>query len=159
MVKGLAFLGSRHVVVALLVTPILAVAAWFSVGVWVADDSMQPRPITRGEAYPLIERSGCRYGGGDCRLANGDVELAIQLPAGSKQLSIRSPIELDSVLVAIAEDRDDAPIAGVLDVQQQQWQVVLPRAPSTNDRLRVIATAAGSQFYGEVGLLFQGSPE
>ena len=66
----------KHVVIALLVAPILAIASWYAVG-WLAGDLAESEVAESGQAYPLLERSGCRYEGGECRVSNGDFILTL----------------------------------------------------------------------------------
>ncbi|MGB1440048.1 MAG: hypothetical protein ACPG63_09740, partial [Luminiphilus sp.] len=65
-------MNNRHVVTALLVAPLLAVLAWFLVGGIAGQPEEQPAPAEAGNSYPMIERPGCRYPGGDCGLSNED---------------------------------------------------------------------------------------
>lgn len=148
-------LRNRHVVIALLVTPLLAVGAWFAVGYWVAGDALTPQPAAVGASYPLVERSGCRYAGGACVLANGDLELEVSLPAGSTSLSVASSVPLDGVWVAVDQSEPTPPIPGRHGGDGIHWQVSLGSTLTADDRLRVVVERAGSRFFGEMSLRFQ----
>jgi hypothetical protein len=148
-------LRNRHVVIALLVTPVLAVGAWFAVGYWVAGDALTPQPAAAGASYPLVERSGCRYAGGVCVLANGDLELEVSLPAGSALLSVTASVPLNGVWVGIGESDPKPPIVGVDSGQGMHWQVSLGSTPVADDLLRVVVERDESRFFGETSLRFQ----
>lgn len=150
-------LKNRHVVIALLVTPLLAVGAWFLVGYWVAGDAMTPQPAEEGASYPLVERSGCRYAGGRCVLANGDLEVELTLPEGSTLLRAIGSVPLDGVWVSVAGAGQEAPKMAQHAGEGRHWQVRLPVAPSPEDRLRVVVSRGGSRFFGEASLTFQAS--
>ncbi|MCH1492111.1 MAG: hypothetical protein L7T24_06105, partial [Luminiphilus sp.] len=90
----MSLLRNRHFITALLVAPLLAVLAWFAVGQWVEEPALQPIPAQSGNSYPMIERPGCRYAGGDCGLSNEDFKLALAVtPDG--QLRLASAVALD----------------------------------------------------------------
>lgn len=145
---------NRHVVIALLVTPLLAVGAWFAVGYWVAGDALTPQPAAAGASYPLVERSGCRYAGGVCVLANGDLELEVSLLDSSALLSVKASVPLDGVWVGSGGSDPAPPIAGVHGGEGIHWQVSLRSTPAAGDRLRVVVQRDGSRFFGEMSLRF-----
>ena len=73
---------NKHVLVAVLVAPVLAVVAWFSVDHFVSEKPHAARP---GADYPLAARSNCRYESGACDLVNNDFKLRITAPEGNTQ--------------------------------------------------------------------------
>ena len=83
----MSMMTNKHVLAALLVAPILAVLAWYGTGLLSDDEELQAVPAQAGASYPLIERPGCRYPGGDCGLSNEDFKLAIALtPTGQLRM-------------------------------------------------------------------------
>lgn len=54
-------LTNKHVVIAMLVAPVLAVIAYFAVD---ASVSEPPKAAQPGQSYPLAVRSNCRYTSG-----------------------------------------------------------------------------------------------
>ena len=50
---------NKHVVVAMLVAPILAILAWFAVDSMVAERAHSAKP---GASYKLVAKSNCRAG-------------------------------------------------------------------------------------------------
>ena len=79
---------NKHIIVALLVTPVLAVLAWFAVGAFVGEKPQQAAP---GQSYPLVERSNCRYDSGQCDLHNEDLQLSITFEQPSPAPCCYSP--------------------------------------------------------------------
>ncbi|MCP4842841.1 MAG: hypothetical protein GY887_14015, partial [Halieaceae bacterium] len=67
-------MGNRHLVIALMVTPLLAMAGWWASGLF-ADH--EPGPAQKGSVYPLLEKSNCRYASGRCLLENVDFTIAL----------------------------------------------------------------------------------
>jgi len=153
----LATLKNRQVVTAMLVAPLLAVLAWFGVGWLSGDTSATPSIAQPGEAYPLIERSGCRYGGGRCVLANEDVEL--ELSVGDDQWArIVSTVPLQSLMVALRSWPDQMPrSAEPVSDAGVEWRVHLDGQPALDDALRLAAVAGGAAYFGEASLRFLGS--
>ena len=153
---------SRHVVVALLVAPLLAVFAWFAVG-WMAGDTPETaQPAQAGADYPLIERSGCRYAGGECRLENADVKWVVSVD-DNHVVTVRSVIPLDALMVGLRSQPSVPPVAAAIGEDQasqsvtsaeQIWRVRLTQAPDSSDALRLVATAGGARYYGEASLTF-----
>lgn len=150
-------LKSRHVIVALLVAPLLAVGAWFAVGYWVAGDAMTPAPAAQGSAYPLLERSGCRYAGGRCVLSNGDLDIAVTLEG--ERLYFAPSVEVDVLIAGLILLTESVPVEAIWRETQQAWEVALPGVPSANDRLRVIVSRNDSEFYGEASMAFIASED
>ena len=65
---------NKHVIIALIVTPILAALAWIGVGQLMGEKPHAARP---GQSYPLVEKSNCRYESGACDLENEDFLLRL----------------------------------------------------------------------------------
>ena len=66
---------NKHVVIAMLVAPVLAIMAWFAVDYFVGE---RPHAATPGSAYTLVAKSNCRYASGQCDLENADFKLRIR---------------------------------------------------------------------------------
>lgn len=154
LMSAIRFLGNRHVVVAMLVAPLLAVLAWFAVG-WLAGDVPDAAvPAQAGQAYPLVEQSGCRYAGGRCRLRNNDVSVDIRFTSATA-LQIESAQTLDSVLIGLRSEAEATPIAAApVDAGQRRWRLTLPAPPDSGDHLRLVANGGGVSYYGEASLVF-----
>lgn len=152
-----ATLKNRHVVVALLVAPILAVVTWFGVGWLVGDASVEAVHPAPGASYPLVELSGCRYPGGICRLENNDVKLTLTV-RDQTWLDVVSVIPLDTLLVGLRSEDSLTPSPAIaMGGGRTRWQLKFDHALRDDDVLRIAASAAGTHYYGEATLAFTGS--
>lgn len=143
---------NKHIVVALLVAPVLALIAWFAVDGLVAE---QPHAAVAGASYKLVEKPGCRYAGGDCVLVNGDFRL--QLTASKTgRLTINGSHALSSVM--IAADTGSVSLEKPLSMtkvndQGQVWQLDLDDV-HPELQLRVLASAGRASYFAETTLAF-----
>jgi hypothetical protein len=150
----MSMITNKHVLAALLVAPILAVLAWYGAGFLGDGEELQAVPAQAGDSYPLIERPGCRYPGGDCGLSNEDFKLAIALlPSG--QLRMMSAVPLDFILVGLVSKNDQGPVKALpVSAEQVRWVHNFAVTPSSKDRLRVVTGVSGATWFGEVALTF-----
>jgi len=148
---------NKHVVVAMLVAPVLAILAWFALDVLVGE---KPQPALEGHGYPLAEKPNCRYGSGACSLKNADFELELTTVALGEQrvaLTLTSVFPLDGVMVALVEnDQDDAPPVSMQPRSRDgtAWSLDIARPDPERHRLRLVASAQGSLYYGDVATKF-----
>ena len=150
-------LKSRHVILALLVAPLLAMVAWFAVGHWVAGEAMTLAPATQGSVYPLLERSGCRYAGGRCVLSNGDLNIEVTLQG--EHLYFAPSVDVDVLIAGLIILTESVPVEARWRDKQQAWEITLAGPPSADDRLRVIVSRNNSKFYGEASMTFIASED
>ena len=152
---------NRHMVVAALVAPVLALMAYFGADYVVGE---RPEAAVAGQDYPLVEQPGCRYAGGDCGLKNADFELRIGIEpgaAGGALLRVESVFPLDGVVAArVSADGSESEPQGMRRSEPggRAWTVELPAPRAEGDRLRLVALAAGAKYYGEVGTAFVQTP-
>ncbi len=144
----------RHVVIAMLVAPLLAILAWFAVGSLRGEKAA---PAQAGNAYPLVEKSSCRYASGLCELENNDLRLVIRVAEDvGAVLSLESSHALDSVQLSVAGPNEEP---GPRELQAAEadgrtWELSLARKPEPPQRLRIVATRSGSAFYAEASTTF-----
>jgi hypothetical protein len=146
---------NKHVVIAMIVAPILAVLAWMGVGQLTSET---PHEAVPGQSYPLVEKSNCRYASGACDLENEDVKLRMtleQLP-GRNQLVLTSSIPLEGVLLAVAqvEAAAEPVMMRAADGQGLQWRLSVNEVPALNERIRLVASAVGSSYFADAGTVF-----
>ena len=153
----MSLLKNRHIIVAMLVAPVLALVAWFGADYLIGE---RPQPAVAGQNYPLVELPGCRYAGGDCGLKNADFELHVALlPAapGMVTLQVDAAFPLDGVVVALVSpdgvEREPRPMRRA-EPGGLSWTVEMQRPRAGRERLRIAASAAGSQYFGEVATRF-----
>lgn len=143
---------NKHVVVALLVAPFLAVGAWYAVGLIGAETPQKALP---GQSYPLVAKSNCRYASGQCSLENGDIEFEL-IPAtsgGSLHLKVTSNQSVGRVLLGLGEDSsppkpDEVPY----DASSQSW--VYSVTGEYAEKLFFVAEIRGSRYFAKLDTVF-----
>jgi len=146
---------NKHVLVAMIVAPILSILAWIAVGSFTGE---QAAPAQAGKSYPLVEKSNCRYPSGSCDLENGDFKLRLSMqdgPAG-QQLVLSSSHRLEGAVLSVSEPENDTPPSGMraTDGQGLEWRIALGATPSGEERIRLVARAAGSSYFGDASITF-----
>lgn len=150
------FLTNKHVVVALLIAPILAVISYLAVDNVVAE---KPHAAEDGRAYSLVEKPNCRYSSGKCGLKNGNFEVELKAVAINDRgmtLELKSTHELNKVLLGIGNSKGEEgqPNSMVLsDPDQNLWSIDLPLL-AEDDRLQLAIAAQDSFYYGDSSVSF-----
>lgn len=153
------FLTNKHVIIAMLVAPVLAVLAWMAVGQFAGE---QPHKAQPGRDYPLVEQSNCRYASGACDLGNEDFRIRLVLDTSAEPVLVLSASHpLDGVLLSVGSAEQNLPPEKMraADGQGLEWRVLLGRVPSAQERIRLVATAAGSAYFAEASTLFMGGDQ
>ncbi len=111
----MSFFTNKHVVIALLVAPVLAVISYV-----VVDRIVSPEAITAktGESFPMVTRSNCRYASGKCGLVNGDFEVNLALQAYDNNqvqtyLFVTSEFPLDGIRYKLVDNNGKPLTEGV----------------------------------------------
>lgn len=151
-------IGNRHVTVALLVAPVLALLAWFGVGQLLGERAAPAQP---GASYPLLAQPGCRYAGGRCALSNGDITLQISVGEGDAgagpQLYLSASHALQGAQVAIvAPPEEQAPPLALSPVENsaRRWQLALAQPLRGVELLRLAVRVADSLYFAETVTTF-----
>lgn len=152
---------NKHVVVAMLVAPVLAIMGWFAVDYFVAERPQAARP---GAAYPLVARPNCRYASGRCELVNNDFVLTLTLATDTAlpvlRLTASHALSEAHAAVGAAPEDLDKPRAFAADgVDGTDWSLELDGEPTAGDTLRVAVEAQQSTYYAEIGVAFMASEE
>ncbi len=137
---------NKHVIVAMVVAPILAILAWFATGMLVDE---QPHTMQKGGVYTFNVRSNCRWESGNCTLENEDISINFtgKYTAHTLELSAKSSVPLSEI--KIAYDKNDRPQNMVYDKNQDLWFVVLDlkhKAPFINGVFAINNTVLYTQF-------------
>ena len=147
---------NKHVVVAMLVAPVLAILAWFAVDFFLSE---KPHAAVPGAAYALIAKSNCRYESGQCDLANGQFELTLK-PApgagGDTALELSSRFPLQTATVGLVEEgKEGQPTAmRAAGSGATQWLAALPKPLSAATRIRIAVVAGETTYYAEIPVVF-----
>jgi hypothetical protein len=148
-------LTNRNIVVAMLVAPILSVIAWWAVGVFIGE---KPKPAQPGRSYLLIEQSNCRYASGECDLENADFKLTVSYleSASGPYLAVRSTHALDSMFMTVAYSGSESPPKSMTSVggHNTRWRMEVNSRPDLQARIRLVASAFGSAWFGDAGIRF-----
>ena len=127
---------NKHVVVAMLVAPVLAIMAWFAVDYFIGE---RPHAAKDGAAYTLVAKSNCRYDSGQCDLGNSDFSLSLR-PVSVTAVSIQLEL-LPSPMSSIANDA-------------LRWTAQIDRPSRADAAIRLAVTAQGATWYAEVPVVF-----
>jgi len=152
---------NKHVIIAMLVAPVLAIIAWFGVDYLVAE---QAQPATAGSMYRLVARSNCRYDSGQCDLANNDLKVSIRpvdLLASRTILSLESEFVLEQVMFALVVGTDEV-VGSAAATQTPEgdtlWIINIPAHADPEAALRVAVTVQESIYFAEVPVVFMRPP-
>lgn len=147
---------NKHVLVAMLVAPVLAIMAWFAIDYFIGE---RPHAAKDGAAYTLIAKSNCRYDSGQCDLENSDFKLNIRptsVTSGSVQLEMTSAFPLQSATLGLVNDGTatlPSPMAATTN-EALHWTTRIDRPHGEASTIRVAVTADGATWYAEVPTVF-----
>ena len=145
---------NKHVVVAMLVAPVLAIMAWFAVDHFIGE---KPHAAKPGESYSLLARSNCRYDSGQCDLVNGDFELTLR-PKGMAETSVGielvSKHALQRATIGLAEAGAPPSAMAATDATAMRWTTAISQPVADDSTLRVAVIAEGATYYAEVPVVF-----
>ncbi len=148
---------NKHVILAMIVAPILAIFAYFGIGFIFGE---KPLPAESGQVYKLVEKPNCRYSSGECGLKNVDFELTITgepLADDRYLLNVVSANPLDGIKLALVENETDeeAPVdMRPVGNDGLKWTLAIKRPDPLNDRLHLVAMAGGTLYYADAATKF-----
>ncbi len=148
---------NKHIMVALLMAPLLAVGTYYAIDLLVGE---QPHVAEQGRDYPLVEMPGCRWDGGQCSLQNNDfrLDLSVEWPAeGRMALTVTSEFPLQGIKVALARESEATarPVEmNAVGDDPRTWAAVLNYDRPDGQRLRLVASANQSLYFGDASLAF-----
>jgi len=152
----MSVLKNKHVLVAALVAPLLALIAYFASDYFFGE---APQVAVEGQSYPLVEKPSCRWESGYCGLKNNEFELDLLVREvdGETLLLLESVFALEGVMLSVgreeAEGAQPVPMRAV-DEEGRRWSLPLFVPAPGQDRIRLVAAADGSLYYGDVSTAF-----
>jgi hypothetical protein len=152
----MSFFKNKHVIVAMLVAPILALISYFSVDAVVAE---KPHAAKEGEYYSLLEKSNCRYNSGKCDLKNGDVSLTIK-PQWITNQRLRLTINASTPLQNVIGSRVNAlnEEVSINPLQEQNsglsWSIEMNTPDADLERLHLAIAINDTWYYADTALKF-----
>jgi hypothetical protein len=150
-------LKNKHLMIATLMAPVLALIAYFGIGHLVGE---KPHAAEPGQSYLLVEKPNCRYESGHCGLKNGDFELELNFERnnhGRLLLKLKSENPLSGVMLALVESGDETeqPEA-MLAVGSDglNWSHEIEDPDPARHRLHLVAASGESLYYGDAATKF-----
>lgn len=153
----MSFFKHRHIVVAALVAPVLALIAYFGMDYIFSE---APQVAVEGQSYSLVEKPNCRYDSGFCGLKNNEFELDLSyrgLGGGRMMLDLESAFPLDGVMLAVVRDEHDDQVPGPMNAVGNDglvWTLEIMVSEPQTQRIRLVASAGGSLYFGDVSTRF-----
>mgnify|MGYP000663396628 CR=1 FL=1 len=150
-------LKNKHLIIALIVAPILAVLAYFATDMLVAEE---PTLAKQGSKYRLVAHPSCRYESGRCVLQNGNFKLHItgeSFDDGRLIISMRSEFPLEQANVSVVRSVDEVKGPSVMqsvDNDLSQWRLQVQAVNPNEQIMRVAVMADGAVYYGETTMPF-----
>jgi hypothetical protein len=141
---------NKHVVIALIVAPILAIMSWFATGYFVDE---RPHVMKEGGLYTMNVRSNCRWASGECTLLNNDIRIDItgEYTSETLELTVTPTVELQEVKVAY--DKYDMPLSMIYDTTTKTWKGILDLRHK-NQFINFVFGISGTAFYAQVPTTF-----
>lgn len=149
-------LTNKHLIVAMIVAPIIAVIAYFGVDSIVSE---KPHKAVKGNYYPLAAKSNCRYQSGQCTLKNGDISITITLePSNNNRIdfAVSANQSVQNIHIALADEAKPSSPASmrVTNAEQTEWELSLPGKLSESSRLQIALAVNETMYFGETGTDF-----
>lgn len=149
-------LTNKHVIAALLITPVLAVLGYFSVDALVSE---KPHKAVAGSSYPLVAKPNCRWSSGRCSMKNGEFEVHFTLMDDSEsliiQLASEFPLQGARVSLTAEGEAEDSPVdLTSVNSDATEWQANFPAPYRGTETMRVVLSTAGVFYYGETVAAF-----
>lgn len=141
---------NKHVLVALIVAPILAILSWFATGYLVDEKG---HSMKDGSLYTLNVKSNCRWESGKCSLKNEDVEIDItgKYTSYTLELSMKSSVPLSDI--KIDYDKSNKPKSLVYDKNTELWSGVLDLKYKT-EFINTVFLINNTVFYAQIPTTF-----
>lgn len=151
-----SFLKNKHVILAMFITPVLAIIAYFATDHIVSE---KPHKAQQGTTYKLAANPNCRYPSGRCTLRNGDVEVSIRLDRVSDaafKLVLQSNTPVQNALASFATSTAEPQPTTLYRsaAEADTWNAEFRQADVENTTMRLVLEIADSIFYAETPAVF-----
>lgn len=144
-------IANKHVIAASIITPILAIIAYFATDYIVSE---KPHQAITGSSYPLVAKSNCRYKSGKCTLSNGDmnIELIPLINNDKMNIQLKSEWPLQGIQVAITSNNAKTTPQKMkpIDNEKTQWVIQIKDKLDDDTKLRIVLSARDVLYYSEV---------
>lgn len=141
---------NKHMIVAVIVAPILAILAWFATGMLVDE---KPHSMHEGSVYTLKVKSNCRWESGKCTLENEDVTIDItgKYTEYTLELAAASSVMLSDI--KIAYDKNDNPQSMKYVKEKNLWGGILD-LKNKAEFINAIFVLNSTVFYAQIPTTF-----
>ena len=148
------FLKNKHIIIALIVAPILALISFFATDYIVSE---RPHKAVKGSVYPLNVTSSCRWQSGQCGLQNNDVDLMLkgrwQITSSVLSLHLSSNIALEQVKIAFSNDQNLPKDMMPKDGFKKKWTTSFNKSEKS-EKLNIAVTTKDITFIAQFPALF-----
>ena len=149
-------LKNRHLILAMIIAPILAVIAWFAVDYKVSE---KPHTAIPGKSYKLAAKSNCRYQSGLCTLENGDIKIEIEanrIQGNLVAFKLLSELPIQhAVISSITDGNETGPVVmQAATKSHDSVDATLSIASPEKTQLRLAINISGSTYYVETSAIF-----
>jgi len=151
----MTFFKNKHLIAAMIVTPLLAFLGYYVVDLMVKET---PKSAVAGENYKLIAKSNCRYTSGSCDLVNGEFKSTLRIEKNGQNqiLTLTSSHSLQEVVIGlVAGENEGKPHKmSSADDASQSWSMPFNSSIDENTELRVAIVANDSYYFAQTTLGF-----
>lgn len=152
----MSFFKNKHVITAMIVAPVLAIASYYLVDLAVKE---VPQKAVAGNAYKLIAKSNCRFSSGVCDLENGDFKSSIKINNDADQqtlvLTSANALQNASVGFVTGTGAELGPIKLVAsDNTGKRWSSVIDVLADETTLMRVALSANDAHYFSETMMAF-----
>lgn len=142
---------NKHMVVAMVVAPILAIISYFATDYIVSE---KPQKTLSGQTYKMRVKSNCRWESGKCTIDNGDVSIDITgkyLNSRNLDLNLTSNVELNGIKIAF--DKKDLPPQSMKQINPMSWSVLLDTSTYAQ-KINLAISIKESIFFAQIPTIF-----
>jgi hypothetical protein len=156
----MGFFSNKHVIIAMIVAPILAILSYYFVDTIVKE---KPHQAVSGASYPLSAKSNCRYTSGRCNLENASFKTFLVVTEQDDQqvLILTSSHALQGAKVGfntLGQQSDETSTNPLtmrsVSEDNKKWSIVMPMNADANTQLMLAMLANGSRYYAETTMGF-----
>lgn len=152
----MSFFKNKHVITAMIVAPVLAIASYYLVDLAVKE---QPQQAVEGQAYKLLAKSNCRFSSGACDLENGNFKSTVRVSQNDtgQMLTLDANNALQNVSVGFvtSDGHESGPFAlNQANESGMQWSTEFVVPADTTTTMRIALTANNAHYFSETTMGF-----
>ena len=161
----MSLFSNKHVVAALIISPILALVSYFAVDRVLVEP---PQLAQAGQSYPLLAKSNCRYESGRCDLRNADFQATLTVTTMQGSDTVARPV-LQLTTSHIVQDikigfkatdkqhENDFVVPQSMSRvgdNKKSWSHIMPMPASLDTQLMIVIFSNGVRYYAETTMGF-----